>query len=235
MTIGVGGKYFEHHASASTESESMTTMPETGPQTMAMFGRVPLPNYIRKGEMVDDDRQRYQTVFAKHDGSAAAPTAGLHFTPELLKQIRDAGIGVASITLHVGIDTFRPIQASGLRDHRMHSEWARIDASTVERLLETRKAGGRIVAVGTTSVRVLETASADGMLRPWEGHTQLFIRPPYRFRSVDTLITNFHLPRTTLLVLARTFAGDDLLMRAYEEAMRHEYRFYSYGDAMLIV
>lgn len=199
------------------------------------IGRVPLPSYIRKGEMVDADRERYQTVFAKDSGSAAAPTAGLHFTPELVSRLEAAQIGIAKVTLHVGLDTFRPIKSTTLAGHQMHSEWGRIAAATVSRLATARKRGGRIVAVGTTSVRVLESASSDGVLRPWEGQTELFIRPPYRFRSVDCLMTNFHLPRTTLLVLVSTFAGDKLIRHAYQEAIRHEYRFYSYGDAMLIM
>jgi S-adenosylmethionine:tRNA ribosyltransferase-isomerase len=204
-------------------------------EVLERIGRVPLPNYIRKGEMVDADRDRYQTVFAQNSGSAAAPTAGLHFTPELLTRLESAKIGVAKVTLHVGMDTFRPIKSATLSAHTMHSEWGRIDATTVNRLAAVRKAGGRIVAIGTTSVRVLESASADGALRPWEGQTQLFIYPPYRFKSVDCLMTNFHLPRTTLLVLVSAFAGAKLIRHAYEEAVRHEYRFYSYGDAMLIL
>jgi S-adenosylmethionine:tRNA ribosyltransferase-isomerase len=208
---------------------------ETAAKVLERVGRVPLPSYIRKGEMVDADRDRYQTVFAKKSGSAAAPTAGLHFTPELLGRIEAAGIGVGKVTLHVGLDTFRPIKSGTLAGHKMHSEWGRIDAATAERLTAARKAGGRIVAVGTTSVRVLESAAADGVLRPWEGQTELFIKPPYRFRAVDCLMTNFHLPRTTLLVLVRTFGGDKLIERAYQEAIAHEYRFYSYGDAMLIL
>jgi S-adenosylmethionine:tRNA ribosyltransferase-isomerase len=199
------------------------------------IGRVPLPKYIRHGEMLDDDVDRYQTVYAKHSGSAAAPTAGLHFTPELIEQLLNGGIGVAKVTLHVGLDTFRPIKSSRLAEHPMHSEWGRIEQGAVEKLLKARQAGGRIVAVGTTSVRVLESAGVDGVLRPWEGFTKLFIRPPYRFRAVDALMTNFHLPRTTLLVLVRAFGGDDLIRRAYETAVREEYRFYSYGDAMLVM
>lgn len=204
-------------------------------EILERVGRVPLPNYIRKGEMEDSDRERYQTVFAKHHGSSAAPTAGLHFTPDLLKRIQAAGVGVVPVTLHVGIDTFRPIQVENLQNHRMHSEWGQLDAKVADRLTQTRKVGGRIVAVGTTSVRVLETAAADGVLKAWEGSTELFIRPPYRFKAVDALLTNFHLPRSTLLVLVRTLAGDDLLRRAYDEAIAQEYRFFSYGDAMLIV
>ncbi len=185
--------------------------------------------------MVDEDRLRYQTVFAQHSGSAAAPTAGLHFTADLFKRLDAAKIGVAKVTLHVGIGTFQPIKAARLDEHNMHSEWGRVDAATVDRLKQVRHSGGRIIAVGTTSVRALETASRDGVLRPWEGETTLFIRPPYRFKSVDALMTNFHLPRSTLLVMVRTFGGDKLIRHAYEEAIRQEYRFYSYGDAMLIV
>jgi S-adenosylmethionine:tRNA ribosyltransferase-isomerase len=208
---------------------------ESSWELLDRIGRAPLPKYIRKGKMLDEDRQRYQTVFAKYSGSAAAPTAGLHFSPELLNRLESAGIGVANVTLHVGIGTFQPIKAARLADHKMHGEWGRIDEPTVERLKSIRQSGGRVVAVGTTSVRVLETAAVDGIVRPWEGQTQLFIRPPYRFKAVDALMTNFHLPRSTLLVLVRTFGGDDLIRKAYEEAIRHEYRFYSYGDAMLIV
>jgi S-adenosylmethionine:tRNA ribosyltransferase-isomerase len=204
-------------------------------ELLERIGRVPLPKYIRHGEMIDADRQRYQTVFAKHNGSVAAPTAGLHFSPDLLDRLQTAGIGLTKVTLHVGLDTFQPIKAQQLAKHSIHSEWGRIEAAGVERLTQARQTGGRIVAVGTTSVRVLETAAADGVLRPWEGQTQLFIRPPYRFRAVDCLLTNFHLPRTSLLVLVHTFGGDELIRQAYEEAIRNEYRFYSYGDAMLIV
>jgi S-adenosylmethionine:tRNA ribosyltransferase-isomerase len=208
---------------------------ESSWELLERIGRVPLPKYIRKGEMLDEDRQRYQTVFAKYSGSAAAPTAGLHFSPELLNRLESAGIGAAKVTLHVGIGTFQPIKATRLADHKMHGEWGRIDEASAERLKSIRPSGGRVVAVGTTSVRVLETAAADGIVRPWEGQTQLFIRPPYRFKAVDALMTNFHLPRSTLLVLVRTFGGDDLIRKAYEEAIRHEYRFYSYGDAMLVI
>ncbi|NLS97253.1 MAG: tRNA preQ1(34) S-adenosylmethionine ribosyltransferase-isomerase QueA [Planctomycetaceae bacterium] len=198
-------------------------------------GRVPLPPYIRKGQMVESDRKNYQTVYARSPGAVAAPTAGLHFTASLLSEIESRGIGVVRVTLHVGMGTFRPIEVDSLNEHEMHSEWGSLDATTVDRLLDCRQGGGRIVAVGTTSVRLLETAAAEGELRPFCGHTNLFIRQPYQFKAVDAMMTNFHLPRTTLLVLVRTFGGDDLIMRAYEEAVREEYRFYSYGDAMLIV
>lgn len=198
-------------------------------------GRVPLPPYIRKGQMLDSDRENYQTVYANAAGAVAAPTAGLHFTDSLLRQIAVRQVAICRLTLHVGLGTFRPIETPQLSEHVMHSEWGVIDAATVDELLACRRGGGRIVAVGTTSVRLLESAAADGELRAFSGHTSLFIRPPYRFKAVDAVMTNFHLPRTTLLVLVRTFGGDDLIIRAYQEAIRQEYRFYSYGDAMLIV
>ena len=198
-------------------------------------GRVPLPHYIRGGNMVDSDLQNYQTVYARQPGAVAAPTAGLHFTEELLAQIVDRGVEATRATLHVGLGTFKPITADSLDEHKMHTEWAQLTSSSVARILTSRAAGGRTVAVGTTAVRVLETASQSGRLAPWEGPTDLFIRPPYDFRVVDALMTNFHLPRTTLLVLVRTFGGDELIRRAYDEAIGEEYRFYSYGDAMLIV
>ncbi len=198
-------------------------------------GRVPLPPYIRKGEMVEADREHYQTVYARTPGAVAAPTAGLHFTKLLLEQLQKRGVTPAWVTLHVGMGTFRPIETPTLAEHEMHSEWAHVTQESIDRMLACRSRGGRVVAVGTTSVRVLESAAADGQLKPFTGLTDLFIRPPYQFRAVDALMTNFHLPRTTLLVLVRTFGGAPLIMRAYEEAVHEEYRFYSYGDAMLIV
>lgn len=198
-------------------------------------GRVPLPPYIRDGEMVEKDRETYQTVFAKQPGAVAAPTAGLHFTDSLFDRIREKHIGRCYVTLHVGIGTFRPVTVDRLDEHDMHSEWGNIDATAAAEVNACRTSGGRVVAVGTTSVRVLETASRNGTLEPWQGETDLFIRPPYEFRSVDALMTNFHLPKSTLLVLVRTFGGDELLRRAYDEAIREQYRFYSYGDAMLIL
>jgi S-adenosylmethionine:tRNA ribosyltransferase-isomerase len=198
-------------------------------------GRVPLPGYIRHGQMEDSDQHNYQTVFAAAPGAVAAPTAGLHFTPEMLHALELAGVAVCRVTLHVGIGTFRPIVTETLDEHVMHSEWGCILPETIARLEERRSRGGRIVAVGTTVVRTLESATAEGDWRPWQGLTQLFIKPPYTFRAVDALLTNFHLPRSTLLVLVRTFGGDALIRRAYAEAIREEYRFYSYGDAMLFV
>ncbi len=212
--------------------------PQTGEAAEVLLrrvGRIPLPPYIRGGEMEESDLTRYQTVYAANPGSVAAPTAGLHFTPQLLQQCRTGGIGMEQVTLHVGLDTFRPIQGDSLDEHPMHSEWGELSASAAENLLAARAGGGRIVAVGTTSVRVLETAAASGQIEAWSGFTDLFIRPGHTFQAVDALLTNFHLPRTTLLVLVRTFGGDDLIRKAYEEAVREEYRFYSYGDAMLIL
>ncbi len=208
---------------------------------LGRIGRVPLPPYIRGGNMVDADRSRYQTVFARHPGAVAAPTAGLHFTTELLRELERSGTEFSAVTLHVGLDTFRPIATDDLGAHQMHREWAELSPAAAERINHTRATGGRIVAVGTTSVRVLETAAATGddatstQLRPYRGETDLFIRPPYRFRCVDALLTNFHFPRTTLLVLVCTFAGRELMQRAYQEAIEERYRFFSYGDAMLIV
>lgn len=198
-------------------------------------GRVPLPPYIRGGEMNESDVESYQTTYAQRPGSVAAPTAGLHFTPELLSHLALQGIEAARVTLHVGIGTFRPISAARLDEHPMHSEWCEVNQEAVERINAARSRGGRIVAVGTTSVRTLETAAESGALQPYRGETRLFIRPGFQFRAVDALLTNFHLPKSTLLILVRTFGGDELIQRAYTEAIREEYRFFSYGDAMLIV
>jgi S-adenosylmethionine:tRNA ribosyltransferase-isomerase len=204
-------------------------------QLLDRVGRVPLPPYIRGGEMLPSDRERYQTVYADQPGSIAAPTAGLHFTPALLDALVAHGVSLARVTLHVGLGTFRPIECQCLEDHPMHAEWGDVTTDAVAAVERCLQASGRIVAVGTTSVRLLETAAADGELKPWHGRTDLFIRPGFHFRVVDALMTNFHLPRSTLLVLVRTFGGDELIRSAYEEAMREEYRFYSYGDAMLVL
>lgn len=204
-------------------------------ELLDQVGRVPLPRYIRGGEMMDSDPATYQTVYAATPGAIAAPTAGLHFTPELLRRIESRGTAVERVTLHVGMGTFRPIETDTLEEHQMHSEWGAIAPAVAASLNGRRQAGGRLVAIGTTSVRVLESAAAAGSLSGWSGETRLFIRPPYRFRAVDALLTNFHLPRSTLLVLVRTFGGDELIRQAYRVAVREGYRFYSYGDAMLIV
>ena len=200
------------------------------------FGRIPIPPYIRDGQMVDSDVVDYQTVYAKSDGSVAAPTAGLHFTQSLLEKVRAAGVGTSEVTLHVGIGTFRPIATETLNEHQMHSEWGQVDEPTVQEIA-TRRARGRTIAVGTTSVRVLESAAAanNGTLKPWMGETNLFIKPGFKFAAIDGLLTNFHLPKSSLLVLISAFASRNMVMEAYRVAIENEYRFYSYGDAMLIV
>jgi S-adenosylmethionine:tRNA ribosyltransferase-isomerase len=214
--------------------------PETGGSSEGILdrvGRVPLPGYIRGGEEGQGDLARYQTVFARERGSAAAPTAGLHFTEELLAALAARGIGRAQVTLHVGLDTFRPISTERLDDHPMHTEWCDCPAATVAAIRETKARGGRVVAIGTTAVRTLETAasrSPAGKVAAWSGSTDLFIKPGFSFRVVDCLLTNFHMPRTTLMVLVSTFASRDLIRQAYEAAIRERYRFLSYGDAMLI-
>lgn len=209
--------------------------PQSTWQLLEEHGRVPLPHYIRHGEMESTDVERYQTVFATHPGSVAAPTAGLHFTPQLLRELEAKGVSEVHVTLHVGIGTFRPVTVERLSDHTMHREWASVSSSAVAAIGAAKAKGGRCVAVGTTSMRTLESASLEGTLVPFEGETDLFIRPPFTFRAVDVLLTNFHLPKSTLLVLVRTFGGDELMRRAYEVAIAERYRFFSYGDAMLIV
>jgi S-adenosylmethionine:tRNA ribosyltransferase-isomerase len=223
---------------ARLEDGAWAVRPETGipvAEFLEQLGRVPLPHYIRGGNMTDADVQDYQTVYARKPGSVAAPTAGLHFSDRLLTQVIDAGINICKVTLHVGIGTFRPIAGETIEDHRMHGESGTIDQSAINLIQATREQGGRIVAVGTTSVRLLETVAQHEPLRPWTGTTDLYIRPGFRFRMVDCLITNFHLPRTTLLVLVRTFGGDELIKEAYQQAIDQRYRFFSYGDAMLIL
>ena len=199
------------------------------------IGHVPLPPYIRKGEANPEDRSRYQTVYARRPGAVAAPTAGLHFTPQLFERLKERGIDWAFLTLHVGLGTFQPVRTVHVTQHRLHREWGELSPETAEAILRCRQRGRRVVAVGTTSVRVLETVAAAGPIRPWSGETELFIYPPYSFRVVDGLVTNFHLPRTSLLLLVSAFAGADFIRQAYETAIEKEYRFYSYGDAMLIL
>jgi S-adenosylmethionine:tRNA ribosyltransferase-isomerase len=201
---------------------------------LARFGRVPLPPYIRKGAEAGGDRERYQTVYAGRAGSVAAPTAGLHFTPHVFERLRERGIARAFVTLHVGAATFLPLPEGDISKYQMHREWAELPPDTVAAVAACRARGGRVVAVGTTSVRVLETAAARGPLVPWSGETDLFIRPPYEFRVVNALVTNFHQPRTSLLLLVGAFAGEELIRLAYQTAIEREYRFFSYGDAMLI-
>ena len=203
------------------------------------FASVPLPPYMDRKEATLDDINRYQTTYALHPGSVAAPTAGLHFTPELLDRCRDKGIRRAEVTLHVGIGTFRPVSVEQLTEHKMHTEWCQLSQTCADQLNETRAAGGRIVAVGTTSLRTMESERRDHAavtdFQEWSGHTNLFIYPPHEFRSAGAMLTNFHLPKSTLLMLVSAFAGTDLILQAYHEAIAERYRFYSYGDAMLIV
>lgn len=202
-------------------------------QVLDRLGQMPLPPYIHEQLA---DRERYQTVFAREWGSAAAPTAGLHFTPELLERIAGMGVQVHKVLLHVGLGTFRPVQVEDVLTHKMHSEFYTVTPETAEALNRVKAEGGRVVAVGTTSVRTLETVTdGDGVIRPGEGWTDIFIYPGYRFRAVDAMVTNFHLPKSTLLMLISAFADRDLVLRAYEEAVRERYRFFSFGDAMLIL
>jgi len=202
-------------------------------------GRTPLPPYIRRSKddpREGEDRGRYQTVYAEQPGAVAAPTAGLHFTPELLDELTALGVGVARLTLHVGLGTFKPVTAERLEEHRMHSEIYELPASAAEQINRARAAGGRTVCVGTTTVRTLETCADDGgTVHPGTGGTDLFIYPPYRFKAVDVLLTNFHLPGSTLLALVFAFAGREATLAAYQQAIDRRYRFYSYGDAMLIL
>ncbi len=196
-------------------------------------GRLPLPPYIKR-EAGSDDDARYQTVFARELGAVAAPTAGLHFDQVLLDQLRAQGIEFGHVTLHVGAGTFQPVRVEDVREHRMHSEWLNVGPALVDQVRRTRAAGGRVVAVGTTVVRALESAMRDGELQPLAGETQIFIFPGYRIRSVDALLTNFHLPESTLLMMVSAFAGKDRVFDAYAHAIEQRYRFFSYGDAMLL-
>ncbi len=200
---------------------------------MARYGSVPLPPYITR-PADDEDRDRYQTVYAHADGSVAAPTAGLHFTPELLDQIKRRGVTVAEVTLHVGPGTFKPVEVEDPAQHVMHAEWYEVPQAAAEAINQAKASGRRVWAVGTTVVRTLETAAAGGTVKSDGGWTDLFIRPPFTFQAVNALLTNFHLPRSTLLMLVAAFAGYEQTMAAYREAIAREYRLYSYGDAMVV-
>ena len=201
-------------------------------EILDQLGQMPLPPYITHRL---EDKNRYQTVYAKHDGSAAAPTAGLHFTPELLEIIKAKGIKVAEVTLHVGLGTFRPVKVENILEHHMHSEFYMVEEDQAAIINKTKKNGGRVICVGTTSCRTLESATGeDGILRAGSGWTEIFIYPGYKFKILDALITNFHLPESTLLMLVSALAGRDNVMAAYEEAVKERYRFFSFGDAMFI-
>jgi S-adenosylmethionine:tRNA ribosyltransferase-isomerase len=204
-------------------------------EALERYGEVPLPPYVQHAA-TEEDRERYQTVYARERGSVAAPTAGLHFTPGLLEELEAKGVRVVRLVLHVGVGTFRPVESEDPAEHRMHREWYSVPGEAAAALNQVRAGGGSIWAVGTTVARTLESVTGeDGVVHAGEGWTDIFIRPPYRFRAVDHLVTNFHLPRSTLLMLVSALAGYDLIMRAYHEAVSAGYRFYSYGDAMLIV
>ena len=197
------------------------------------LGTMPLPPYIKTKLQ---DKGRYQTVYARTDGSAAAPTAGLHFTPELLEKIRGMGVEIAEVLLHVGLGTFRPVKEDVITDHKMHSEYYEVSESAAEIINKAKREGRRVIAVGTTSVRTLESvADENGLLKPCSGNTQIFIYPPYKFKCVDALITNFHLPESTLIMLVAALTGREEILSLYETAVNEKYRFFSFGDAMLIV
>ena len=201
-------------------------------EVLERLGKMPLPPYIKE-EL--QDRERYQTVYSKVVGSAAAPTAGLHFTPELLKKIEDMGVGVGYVTLHVGLGTFRPVKEENILDHEMHSEFCTVPPETAELINRTKANGGRVICVGTTSCRTLESwANEDGTIDPKAGWTNIFIYPGYKFKLMDGLVTNFHLPESTLIMLVSAFAGQDHVMAAYKEAVEERYRFFSFGDAMFL-
>ncbi len=202
-------------------------------EVLERLGKMPLPPYI-KAEL--QDRERYQTVYSRVNGSAAAPTAGLHFTQELLEKIRDMGVGIGFVTLHVGLGTFRPVKEEEITDHEMHSEYCVIPPETAELINRTKAQGGRVICVGTTSCRTIESwAAEDGTMKPCAGWTNIFIYPGYRFKVLDGLVTNFHLPESTLIMLVSALAGREHVLAAYEEAVRERYRFFSFGDAMLIL
>jgi len=202
-------------------------------EVLEEFGHMPLPPYMKRDDQ-QSDRERYQTVYNRNPGAVAAPTAGLHFDNELLAQLEARGVQQAFVTLHVGAGTFQPVKVEQVQDHQMHAEFIEVSEAVCQAVRETRARGGRVVAVGTTSVRCLETASRDGEIEPYSGDTDIFISPGYQYRTVDALITNFHLPESTLLMLVSAFAGYDGIMRAYREAVAERYRFFSYGDAMFL-
>ena len=208
--------------------------PEPLERLLLKLGEMPLPPYIERHADASD-MERYQTVFAREPGAVAAPTAGLHFDEAMLATLRERGIQFGYVTLHVGAGTFQPVRADDIKDHQMHREWLNVGAGLVEQIRRTRAAGGRVIAVGTTVVRALESAVRDGELQPFAGETQIFIFPGYKFSSIDGLLTNFHLPQSTLLMLVSALAGRDFMLGSYQHAVEQKYRFFSYGDAMLIL
>lgn len=203
-------------------------------QVMEQFGHMPLPPYMEREDELSD-QSRYQTVYARYDGSVAAPTAGLHFSEALLNRLGNKGVQIAELTLHVGAGTFQPIKVGDIKEHVMHQEWLEVSQSVCEQIMLTKQRGGRVIAVGTTTVRSLETAALSGKLQPYQGETDIFIYPGFNFQVIDGMVTNFHLPRSTLLLLVSAFASREKVLAAYSHAIEQQYRFFSYGDAMLIV
>jgi len=222
--LGRDGAFFKLRFEASEPLEKL----------LLRLGEMPLPPYIERHADASD-MERYQTVFAREPGAVAAPTAGLHFDEPMLERLRDMGVEFGYVTLHVGAGTFQPVRAEEIKDHQMHREWLNVGAGLVEQIRRTRAAGGRVIAVGTTVVRALESASRDGQVQPFAGETQIFIFPGYRITSIDGLLTNFHLPQSTLLMLVSALAGREFVLDAYRHAVAQRYRFFSYGDAMLIL
>ena len=222
QVLGRDGGFFHLH---SVDADLMNLLKD--------HGHMPLPPYITR-EDTEFDRRRYQTVFAETPGAVAAPTAGLHFDQDLLQQLKEAGVESTTVTLHVGAGTFQPVRVDDIEEHEMHAEWLDAPQSACDAIAATRARGGRVIAVGTTAVRSLETAAQDGALKPFCGDSRIFIYPPYKFQVVDAMITNFHLPESTLLMLVSAFAGHSQTLAAYEHAVEERYRFFSYGDAMLI-
>ena len=200
---------------------------------MEALGEMPLPPYIDRAQE-EDDKDRYQTVYAKQDGAVAAPTAGLHFTDDLIAELQQQGVNTAFVTLHVGAGTFQPVRVDDIKTHQMHSEWYEVSQQTIDAILATKVAGKRVIAVGTTSLRTLESIALNEQLEACTGDTDIFIYPGFEFKLVDCLITNFHLPESTLMMLVSAFAGKDNIMNAYEQAIAERYRFFSYGDAMFL-
>jgi S-adenosylmethionine:tRNA ribosyltransferase-isomerase len=237
LTRGESGRWIVRPEVPSSSNQANTDM--SASVLLERYGLVPLPPYIRKGREETADRIRYQTIYAHVPGAVAAPSAGLHFTDDLFRRLTARGVGCVDCTLHVGLGTFRPIDAERIEDHRLHAEWAELTPAVAAILNQTRRNGGRVVAVGTTAARVLETAAAGGdgsnTFQGFAGETSLYLRPGHTFRGLDALVTNFHLPRSSLLVLVSALAGVDLIRAAYADAVRQRYRFFSYGDAMLIL
>ena len=229
----------DHKITVSGRDDSLfeLTLDSSSPQWYQLLediGHIPLPPYMEREDR-DDDKERYQTVYAKHEGSVAAPTAGLHFDEQLFQKLKEKGIQTAYVTLHVGAGTFQPVRVDNTQDHKMHSERFEITKETCDLIRKTKEAGGRIIAVGTTSVRVLESAGKNGTIEPSSGETDIFITPGYNYSIINGLITNFHLPESTLLMLVSALSGKENILNAYKEAIENKYRFFSYGDAMLLI